>query len=194
MGAFLDYVQRGQIEGINRAMLDEAYQVLAYSQDPRKDRIQVCLKELTLHLLEDPDRRNNVEFKKLAKDVVDLTNQCKALKQNYQNLASSNKELEEKVKAQQKTIDDLSQQLVAERARTRHYQLKEVNEYVASLDSLHTKNGIFYSIFMPVTVFVVRQLSEEQRALSAKANRWRNVADLISNKKLMKHDAIMQVF
>ena len=193
MTAFLDRVNRGEIEGINKEMLDRAYQAMDNPADPRKEQICICLTQLMVHLLEDPDRIKSAEFKLVAHQFVVLDGQYKALNANYDALKRENAQVNEKNKAQQKVIDGLIEQLAKERARSRVLEANFAQREYKRLESMHTRDGIFFSTViiatLPLSWWMVKGLSKEQQELSGRANKWRRVESLIREKKLMLEEA-----
>lgn len=143
MTVFLDCVENGQIDGINRAALDRALQVMQNPQEAdRRDRIQACLVELNFHLLQDPARVKSAEFQKLAQEFKVLVAEKEVLKKNYPNLDLANQQVAKGINDQQKQIDQLAQQLLAEKRRTQLYDLDLCQREIDSLESFQTKNAL----------------------------------------------------
>ncbi len=209
MVALLNCVENNAIDGINRAVLVQAYQALDNLHEPaeRKNRIRACLIQLNLHLLQDPNRVRANELQKLVNDVRDLTNAKNVLQQNANVLDRDIQDLRNKLNAQQQIIDTLSQQLYAEKSRLRQYDLEFVQRKIANLNSKTiTEVGASVASGIPAgaLAFVTFGASLALWGLAVKAagddadknnkevKYWEKVAGLITDKWLPLEDAQKQ--
>lgn len=199
MTTLLNCVESGQIQGIDRTAMDRAFGALADPNDARRERIRVCITELTLHLLEDPNRIRNADFQQMAAELAGLALRVQDLHQNYGRLDQENRGLRDRVDAQRVIIDGLTRQLAQERARLRGYERTVVQ---AKIKELQRELDIYETVavtFLPFSIVVGvrpywREVRENLKNLRGEIRGWERVDRLIRDRNLMLDQAKAEVF
>lgn len=159
MTVLMACVEKGQIAGINREVLIEAYQVLENSNCPkeRKDRLRSCIVQLTLHLLQDPDRVSVTEFKHLTDQVRVLTTQKNELLTNAKQLTRKNEMLENQMNEQQRCIDDLARELLRQKEEVHLKELELIKKSITFYEEKRDHERLkyrAYAVLLSIGLFI----------------------------------------
>ncbi len=193
MTIFLNELNRGNIAGINEAVLNRAYQVMANPNDQRREHVRVALTELYLHLLQDPNRVRAAEIQQLGGRVNDLVNAKDVLERNYKNLNAHDQELQAQVNAQALQIAQAAQQLLAEKKRLQVYDLEYCQKKIASLNKKWWSHQACVGVFFPVAiVYGVNKVKQERWQIEREIKQWQRVDSLIREKWLSLDEAKKQ--